>query len=337
MRERWQGVDSPEVDETSSRLGALLGSRERHAEAAELFGRLLDARKRALGPDDPAVAEAAHAFGAASRLAGDHGAAESALTDALRIRDAALATNDARLLATVRELGLARLAAGQADAAAVLLERAHTAALASDPGGLSAADTAAELGRARAAQTQWDDALQLLVASLAVTGPARGDTDSRVFTVLDILGTVQRAIGDLEGAEATLRRALAGREGAGRNELEISGVLVTLGAITRDRRNAVEAKQLLDRALEIRERRIGKDSLAVAEALQELGTLERAEWRLLDAERIYLRVLEIRERSLGMEHQAVRDTLLQLERTYLGLGNYGEADRVHRRAAALGV
>ena len=28
------------------------------------------------------------------------------------------------------------------------------------------------------------------------------------------------------------------------------------------------------------------------------------------------------------------DTLLQLERTYLGLGNYGEADKVHRRAAA---
>jgi tetratricopeptide (TPR) repeat protein len=107
--------------------------------------------------------------------------------------------------------------------------------------------------------------------------------------------------------------------------------------VTRDRRNAVEAKALLDRALEIRERRSGKDSLPVAEALQELGTLERAEWRLLDAERLYLQVLDIRERLLGAEHQAVAETLLLLERTYLGLGNYGEADKVHRRAAALTV
>ena len=64
-------------------------------------------------------------------------------------------------------------------------------------------------------------------------------------------------------------------------------------------------------------------------------TLYRIDWKLADAERLYVRVLEMRERALGPDHPDVAETLLNLERTYLGLGKHGEADRVHRRAATI--
>jgi hypothetical protein len=61
----------------------------------------------------------------------------------------------------------------------------------------------------------------------------------------------------------------------------------------------------------------------------------RGEWKLDEAEQLYLRTLGIRERALGAAHPAVAETLLQLEKTYLALGNNGEADRMHRRAVAI--
>ncbi|HEY6203203.1 MAG TPA: tetratricopeptide repeat protein, partial [Candidatus Limnocylindria bacterium] len=88
-------------------------------------------------------------------------------------------------------------------------------------------------------------------------------------------------------------------------------------------------------AIEIRQRRDPTNEIAVAASIQELATLCRIDWKLADAERLYMRVLEIRERVLGPDHPAVAETLLNLERTYLGLGNHGEADRVHRRAATI--
>jgi tetratricopeptide (TPR) repeat protein len=87
----------------------------------------------------------------------------------------------------------------------------------------------------------------------------------------------------------------------------------------------------------VRERALGPDALLVADALQELAALHRAEWRLPEAERLYLRALSIRERALGPGDRAVATTLLELERTYLALGDYGQADRMRRRADANGV
>jgi tetratricopeptide (TPR) repeat protein len=94
--------------------------------------------------------------------------------------------------------------------------------------------------------------------------------------------------------------------------------------VCRDRRKSEEAESLLLAAI--------AGSLG---AVQELATLYRGEWRLAEAERLYLRTLEIRERALGSDHRDVAETLLNLERTYLSLGNHGEADRVRRRAVAI--
>src|SRR5215510_13209006 len=105
-----------------------------------------------------------------------------------------------------------------------------------------------------------------------------------------------------------------------------------------DLRNAGKYDEALphfERALEIRERRLGPDHPDVSQAINGLATLHHSKGKYSKAEPLYQRALAIREKSLGPEHPDVAQSLNNLAYLYSDLGDYAKAKPLDQRALAI--
>src|SRR6266540_3790175 len=95
-----------------------------------------------------------------------------------------------------------------------------------------------------------------------------------------------------------------------------------------------EALSPFERALEIRERRLGPDHPDVSQAINSLATLHYYKGEYTKAEPLYQRALAIREKSLGPGHPDVASSLNNLASLYWSLGAYAKAEPLYQRAKA---
>ncbi len=96
-----------------------------------------------------------------------------------------------------------------------------------------------------------------------------------------------------------------------------------------------EALSPFERALEIRERRLGPDHPDVSQAINSLATLHYYKGEYTKAEPLYQRALAIREKSLGPGHPDVASSLNNLASLYWSLGDYAKAEPLYQRALAI--
>src|SRR6266511_542885 len=96
-----------------------------------------------------------------------------------------------------------------------------------------------------------------------------------------------------------------------------------------------EALPHFERALEIRERRLGPDHPDVSQAISGLATLHYYKGEYSKAEPLYQRALAIREKSLDPEHPDVAQSLHNLAILYSNLGDYAKAEPTYQRALAI--
>src|SRR5262249_10830605 len=96
-----------------------------------------------------------------------------------------------------------------------------------------------------------------------------------------------------------------------------------------------EALPQFERALEIREKRLGPDHPDVSQAISGLATLHYYKGEYAKAEPLYQRALAITEKSLGPEHPDVAQSLHNLAVLYSALGDYAKAEPLYQRALAI--
>lgn len=96
-----------------------------------------------------------------------------------------------------------------------------------------------------------------------------------------------------------------------------------------------EARPLVERALEIRERLLGPDHCDVAAAINGLAILYYYKGEYGKAELLHQRALAIREKALGPEHPNVAVSLNGLANLYWYKGDYAKAEPLHQRALAI--
>jgi CHAT domain-containing protein/tetratricopeptide (TPR) repeat protein len=96
-----------------------------------------------------------------------------------------------------------------------------------------------------------------------------------------------------------------------------------------------EAISLSERALIIRERRLGRFDLRVAESLHNLGMLYREKGDYVRAEPLYMRALSIRERELAADDMRIASTLSHLGQLNRLKGDYAQAEAQYRRALSI--
>src|SRR5215813_6055435 len=97
----------------------------------------------------------------------------------------------------------------------------------------------------------------------------------------------------------------------------------------------VEALPHFERALEIRERRLGPDHPDVGQTINGLAIVHYYKGDYAKSESLHQRALAIWEKSLGPEHPDVARSLNNLASLYWKLGDYAKAEPLNQRALAI--
>jgi tetratricopeptide (TPR) repeat protein len=106
----------------------------------------------------------------------------------------------------------------------------------------------------------------------------------------------------------------------------------------RKKLDASEGQQVLpmvERALQIRQEKLGAEHVETVAAMNTLGRAYAAHDDYVEAEKTFLRVIELRTRLLGAEHRDTAGTFSQLGILYLDLGRFDAAERALQRALTI--
>jgi Tfp pilus assembly protein PilF len=113
---------------------------------------------------------------------------------------------------------------------------------------------------------------------------------------------------------------------------DMAANLSNLAILYSDQGKYAEAERMYQRALRIREQRLGPEHLQMADLLSNLAALYFDQGRYAEAEPLGTRALHIRERQLGSEHPDVAHALNNLAEVYRDQGKYAEAEQMYKRA-----
>ncbi len=191
---------------------------------------------------------------------------------------------------------------------------------------------------ANAQQLGGDPALALdtLAPALASIESAFGEDDVDFTLHLKYRGVLKSSLDDPGGAEADFRRALEIEERNGRGEQPFTADLVAdLASTLSTQARHAETLPLLERAVEIRQARLGPDHLKVAEALVSLGDSQQTLGRNELAHGHFQRALEIRERNPETTPELMAWALERVADTAGFLGDIDGAGDLLRRALAV--
>ncbi len=146
-----------------------------------------------------------------------------------------------------------------------------------------------------------------------------------------------QAAGDLAGADAAFRRALAIQEAASGAPTDLTRSLNGLAGLLRLTGSCSEAEALYRRALELPESDVGPEHPIRADSLNGLGHLYWTLGRLRDAEPLVRHALVIRERTLGADHEKTAESLNTIGLLLSTQARYAEALLLRYRAARASV
>jgi tetratricopeptide (TPR) repeat protein len=292
-------------------------------------------------------------------------AGHRAVRAALALRDQALAELDggnpeAGLVIAARGLAVleaAGLAAG-ADAAAVLVAVAEIeecvgcfgdaavtigAAIAIlDGGALDGGDddllllwcqAQERLAGLQRAAGNFDAARARLRAVLDRASAAFGEASMAVVSAANALGVAGKYAGDLAGAEAAYRRAMAAFDGLpGADPLIRAGLLHNLGGLAHSRGDTAAGIPAAEQGLALRTAVLGDGHPDVARDLNALGALYHLADRLGDAAAAYGRALQVFEYRYGPGHFEVAMTCANLAVLASDQGRWADAESLGRRS-----
>jgi serine/threonine-protein kinase len=145
------------------------------------------------------------------------------------------------------------------------------------------------------------------------------------------LGVVQRNLGAYGRAAALFEDAVAARSTSGAPTLDLADSLFELGSVRNELGAPYVAEPLLQRALRIREQKLGADHLLVADVLDVLAQLT-VELDRPEAESYAQRALAIRRHRLGDADPQLAASMVGLANIFRKAGRYDEAEPLLRTA-----
>jgi tetratricopeptide (TPR) repeat protein len=185
--------------------------------------------------------------------------------------------------------------------------------------------TAARFEEARTAQR---DALRQLRAVEGARGAA-------VAMALVNLGDIERLLGNLTAAESAAREALEIYRVNGEQGPNAASAMQALASIEIERQHLSEARRLLDRALEIREKTLGPSHAFTGSIWSSLATLEIANRNFAAAEAAARKALAIARESKVGTHPTVATCVNNLAQALRFQNRYLEAEPLYREAISI--
>jgi serine/threonine-protein kinase len=211
-----------------------------------------------------------------------------------------------------------------------------------------ARNAAAEAARARAVQaflvsllktTDPGAAAQARTArDLLEQGAVRIETELAAQPDLQVelwrtVADVQRQLGDYDGAEALLGKAIAVLQRLGeRAEIDLARTRLQLASVLNDHYRSDDAQRLVQQAVPVLENRLGDGSGEMGDAYELMGSLEYGRGDYAAAERLRKRALDIYRQRFGEGSVQVANVENNLAVFYAERGRYPEAEAAGRRA-----
>jgi tetratricopeptide (TPR) repeat protein/two-component sensor histidine kinase len=229
----------------------------------------------------------------------------------------AIVTLAGGLVATTVQARRAELEARRADAETQFLEGLFKAA---DP---------------RLARGAMPDARELLRRGTERLGRELHDPPLLRARLLDTLGSIHTELGLFDQARPLLAESLAIRERLnGRDSLEVAATLVRQGSLAQ-RSGKGDAVALFQRALAIREARLGSAHAEVADVLSKLGMTLASKGHFDEAEKMLRRAFALQKQLWGDRDPRVAKVLHNLGGIEYYRGRIPEAESLLLRALAI--
>ena len=160
-----------------------------------------------------------------------------------------------------------------------------------------------------------------------------GPTDDALVRICNLLGWVQRELGDFQNSKENHERALHIQlKNLGPQHVDVANSYYHLGNVQYESGNLKEAMQYCERALEIQVKNLGHDHIYVAFSLVTMSLVERKLENLQQAKDHIERALDIRLKKLGPEHVHVADTYYDLGIVQRKLGDLQKSKECYQRA-----
>jgi tetratricopeptide (TPR) repeat protein len=183
----------------------------------------------------------------------------------------------------------------------------------------------------------WPDAARLLPHALAATTHSEelGANPTATCRLLDGAGRYLVGRAEYLQARKLHERALSIAIQAGPDRLNTAITHANLGLVLQDLGDLDGARSRLERALAIRQARLGADHPTTANSLTQLGLVLHAQGDLDGALALQERALAIREARLGVDHPESAQSLNNVAAVLHARGDLDDAHRLCRRAVAI--
>ncbi|MCX4241220.1 serine/threonine-protein kinase [Paraliomyxa miuraensis] len=158
---------------------------------------------------------------------------------------------------------------------------------------------------------------------------AWSEAAAAAISAITIVGALQAR--PAEGRRWAQHASVALEHAGDRRGLLEAQRLHALGAVLRVGGTYDDARELLERALAIRERELGQEHYLAAASLEQLAIVHEMMGAFDDALKLYQRVLTIRTKELGPDHPDVANTLGNLADVHREVGDHDEAESLYRR------
>ena len=161
----------------------------------------------------------------------------------------------------------------------------------------------------------------------------RGPTDDALVRICNLLGLVQRELGDFQNSKENHERALDIQlKNLGPQHVDVANSYHHLGNVQYDSGNLKEAMQYYERALEIQVKNLGHDHIYVAFSFANMGIVENELGNLQQAKDYFERALDIRLKKLGPGDVDVANTYYSLGDVQRELNDLQESKKYFERA-----
>lgn len=201
---------------------------------------------------------------------------------------------------------------------------------------LGAATTREGLAALHVERGEFDTAIALIEANVAVQGELLPSMHPNRATAINNLGAVHGKAGRFERAETLMREAYEIRLGAhGPEHGDVASSLANLGNVASAQRRYADAEVLHRKALDVFERVLGPSHARVALALNALASDLDSQGDYEQAAALMRRSLELRLELYGPDHPRVALLHTNLAKTLSAMEHFEEADR--HEAAALDI
>ena len=338
LREKLFPPDHPSHHVVADSLHVLAGihlGKERFRDAEPLLRRTIAIREKAFPKGHPWIGSNYDSLAEVARQLDRYDEAEQLAKRSIEVRTERSGPDSESLAGSYERLAAIYISRNRFDEAEKALETA-TAILDRQPvpNQRRKAQVLTRLAHVYSDRGRLQDALQLHRRALAV----REQHDKAAMPAsLTSIGIIERAQGQYEAAERSVRRGLELRRASKAEGLEIAVSLGVLAGIYTDQERFKEAEPLAREALDIRlkNKKLGADTLTAAVGHVTYGAVLRGLERLADAEEHYKRALDIRIAIYGPEHRSVAALTTDLAGLMSAQGRLADAEQAYQKAEAV--